>query len=97
MSRSILKNKYIRRKTGHGYSWNSRNEREVKNTHRCDEMPKNKPSKLVLMHCHADVDWLQDATYCGGHSRRRGGHRMVSGLVRASLKRELEKKLKEEE
>ena len=61
----------------------------VRNPHRQDEMPKNKPSRLVSMHCcSSKVDWLQDSTSFGGHSRPKGGHRRVSGLVRASLKRE---------
>ncbi len=60
----------------------------VRNPHRQDEMPKNKPSKIVTMHCSVkSVDWLQDSTSFGGHSRPKGGHRRVSGLVRASLRR----------
>lgn len=67
-----------------------------KNRHRLDEMPKNHPSKLVQMHCGAVVDWLQDATYCGGHKRQRYGHRQVSGLVRANLKQECRKLVEEQ-
>lgn len=69
----------------------------VRNPHRQDEMPKNKPSKQVTMHCSVkSVDWLQDSTSFGGHSRPKGGHRLVSGLVRASLKREKVKQILEE-
>ena len=66
----------------------------VRNPHRQDEMPKNKPLKQVTMHCSVkSVDWLQDSTSFGGHSRPKGGHRRVSGLVRASLKRETRKQI----
>ena len=69
---------------------------DVRNKHRQDEMPKNYPSKLITMHCSADVDWLNHPGSFGGHKPRRGGHRRVSGLVRASLKEELRKRLNEE-
>lgn len=69
---------------------------KVRNKHRQDEMPKNYPSKLITMHCSADVDWLNHPGSFGGHKPRQGGHRRVSGLVRASLKEELRKRLKEE-
>lgn len=69
---------------------------EVRNKHRQDEMPKNRASKLVYMHCAADVVWLNHPGYCEGHRPRRGGHRRVSGLVRASLKEETRNKLKED-
>ncbi len=69
----------------------------VRNPHRQDEMPKNKPSKIVAMHCSVkSLDWLQDSTSFGGHSRPKGGHRQVSGLVRASLKREARKLIHQE-
>ena len=68
----------------------------IRNKHRQDEMPKNRASKLVYMHCSVCVDWLDHPGYCEGHRPRRGGHRRVSGLVRASLKEELRKRLKEE-
>ena len=60
----------------------------IRNPHRQDEMPKNRPSRLVLSHCSADISWLEDSTSFGGHSRPSGGHRQVSGLVRASLRNE---------
>ena len=66
----------------------------ARNPHRQDEMPKNKPSRLVSIHCcSTKVNWLQDSTSFGGHSRPKGGHRRVSGLVRASLKRETRKQI----
>lgn len=78
MSRSRLKNKWMKKKYGY----------DGRNPHHLDEMPKNRPSRLVSNHCSADVSWLQEPTSFGGHKPRRGGHRLVSGLVRASLKEE---------
>ena len=69
---------------------------QVRNPHRQDEMPKNWPSRLILTHCSADVAWLEDSTSFGGHSRPRGGHRRVSGLVRASLRNETRKLILEQ-
>ena len=95
MSRSRLKNKYMR-KLWKGESFiASKMGNPVRNTHRQDEVPKNQPSKLVVNHCSADVEWLENSTSFGGHSRPAGGHRRVSGLVRASLKEE-ERKILEE-
>jgi hypothetical protein len=96
MSRSYLRDKWMRKNTtGQSYFPYTPKDK-VRNKHRQDEMPKNKASKLVTMHCSADVDWLNHPGYCEGHRPRRGGHRRVSGLVRASLKEELRKRLKEE-
>ena len=88
MSRSKLRNNFIRSLyKGHSFFAAKRNN-PVRDPHRQDEMPKNTPSRLVWTHCSADVSWLQDSTSCGGHSRPEGGHSRVSGLVRASLRRE---------
>jgi len=73
-----------------------RHNKEIHNPHRKDEAPKNHPSKLITMHCSADVSWLEDSTSYGGHSRPRGGHRRVSGLVRASLKKKTSKLILEQ-
>lgn len=97
MSRSRLKDKFMRRcYTGRSKkSWNG--DVPTRNPHRLDEMPKNTPSKLVLMHCSAVVEWLEDSiSVVGGHSRSAGGHRRVSGLVRASLKEETRKQMLEQ-
>jgi len=49
------------------------------------------------MHCSAVVSWLEDSiSAVGGHSRPVGGHRRVSGLVRASLKEETRKLMQEQ-
>lgn len=69
----------------------------VRNPHRQDEMPKNKPSRLITTHCSSTkVNWLQDSTSFGGHSRPKGGHRRVSGLVRAGLRNETRKLILEQ-
>jgi len=96
MSRSILRNKYIRSLYKGESRFVAKADREVHNPHRQDEMPKNRPSRLVFCNCGADVSWLQDSTSFGGHSRQKGGHRRVSGLVRASLKRKSLKLIKEQ-
>ena len=82
MSRSYLHTKYV----PEYITWASYKNKEERNPHHLDEMPRNNPSKFITTHCSAYVNWLQDATSYGGHSRQKGGHRKVSGLVRASLK-----------
>ena len=91
MSRSILKDKYMRKLWKRYSSMVPKWSAAERNPHHMDEAPKNHPSRLVMNHCSADVDWLQDSTSFGGHSRPAGGHRRVSGLVRASLKEETRK------
>ena len=62
--------------------------------HRLIEVPKNRPSRYITTHCSADVRWLQESTSFGGHSIPKGGHRKVSGLVRAKVKKELKEQLR---
>ena len=66
MSRSILKDKYMRRcYTGRSFK-SSKWDDPVRNPHRQDEMPKNSPSRLVLIHCPAvKVKWLQSPSNRG--------------------------------
>ena len=60
-----------------------------KNSYKRDEMPKNSASRYIMTHCSADVSWVEDMpTDYSAHKRRKGAHSMVSGLVRASVKRE---------
>ena len=66
------------------------------NPRRLDEMPKNKPSRYITTHCSADVSWLQEPGSFGGHRIPKGGHRRVSGLVRAKVKEEVRKHIKTE-
>ena len=56
----------------------------------------NYPSRYITSHCSAEVGWLQESTSFGGHSIPKGGHRRVSGLVRASVKREVRKEIESE-
>lgn len=66
----------------------------IHNPHRQDECPKNRPSKYISMRCDWDmVGWLQEPVNFGGHKPRKGGHRMVSGIVRAKVKREIAKEI----
>ena len=93
MSRSKLQDKWMRE------NWTKTAKRmhiKTKNPHRQDEAPKNKPSKYILTHCSADVAWLQESTSFGGHSIPKGGHRRVSGIVRANVKKEIRKQIQEE-
>ena len=95
MSRSRLKDKWMKMVWNGNSLWAKRFHIKQKNKHRQDEKPKNHPSKLVATHCSADVAWLQESGSFGGHSIPKGGHRKVSGLVRASLKEEARKQIDE--
>ena len=95
MSRSRLRNKWMRKQYAKaGRSYMRRNMRNPdRNPHRLDEMPKNKPSRYIATHCSADVSWLQEPGSFGGHRIPKGGHRRVSGLVRARVKEEVRKQM----
>lgn len=68
-----------------------------RNPHHLDEVPKNCPSRYIITHRDViKVRWLQESTSFGGHSIPTGGHRRVSGLLRASVKREIQKQIKSE-
>ena len=77
------------------WSYTRRN-KQNRNPNRLDEVPKNRPSRYITTHCSADVRWLQEPTSLGGHSIPKGGHRQVSGLVRACVKEEVRKELETE-
>ena len=98
MSRSKLRNKWMRKRYANaGRNFAQSKMRNINhNPHRQDEVPKNKPSLYITTHCSADVGWLQESTSFGGHSIPKGGHRRVSGLVRASVKREVQKQIDNE-
>ena len=97
MSRSKLRDKFMRKcYVGRSFK-SSKWDDPIRNPHRQDEMPKNSPSKLILVHCDdMKIEWLQSSSTFRGHSCPKGGHRMVSGLVRASLKREARKQILEQ-
>lgn len=96
MSRSKLQDKWMRENWTGISKIAKRMHIKHKNPHRQDEVPKNKPSKYILTHCSVDVAWLQESTSFGGHSIPNGGHRRVSGLVRAHVKKEIRKQIQEE-
>lgn len=102
MSRSRLRNKWMRKKYAQpGRSYMRKKMKDPNhNPHRQDEAPKNHPSRYITTHCSADVRWLQESTSFGGHNIPKGGHRRVSGLVRARVKederKQIESELKEE-
>ena len=59
--------------------------------------PRNRPSKFITARCKGiKVAWLQESTSFGGHSIPKGGHRKVSGIVRACLKEETRKEIQEQ-
>ena len=95
MSRSKLHNRWVKKHT-YEEKFMSLRKKRIKNPHRLDEAPKNRPSRYITEHCSADVHWLQEPTSFGGHRIPRGGHTRVSGLVRASVKEEVRKQIKEE-
>ena len=68
-----------------------------RNPHRLDEVPKNFPSRYIVTHCDWGlVSWLQESTSYGGHSIPKGGHRKVSGIVRARVKEEVRQQIDSE-
>ena len=96
MSRSKLRDRYMRRcYTGRSFK-SSKWDAPVRNPHRHDEMPKNNPSKLVLIHCHCSINRMMGWSTFRGHSCSTGAHRQVRGLVRACLKREHRKEMLEQ-
>ena len=98
MSRSKLRNKWMRKQyenAGRNFA-QSKMKNINRNPHRQDEVSKNKPSRYITTHCSVEVSWLQESTLFGGHSIPQGGHRRVSGLVRASVNREVRKQIETE-
>lgn len=68
----------------------------VRNEHRQDECPKNKPSKFITTRCSfSKVAWLQESTSFGGHKIPKGGHRKVSGIVRAKVREEIRREIED--
>ena len=99
MSRSKLRNKWMRKQYADDpfISYARRNmQYPNRNPHRLDEVPKNRPSRYIKTHSSNFVERYQTSVSYGGHSIPKGGHRMVSGLVRASVKEEVRKRIKEE-
>ena len=98
MSRSVLRSKWMRKNYSDPYvSYTRRNMKDPnRNPHRLDEVSKNHPSRYITTHCKNQIHYLQESTSFGGHSIPKGGHRMVSGLVRAKVKKEIRKQIESE-
>lgn len=104
MSRSYLRDKYTAKRIKEIKRYKGKDLMHLKpipdsntgNEHKRDEMPKNKPSKSITKYCKDDIEHLNRPTYCSGHSTNKG-RRIVSGIVRASRKREINKEIQEEE
>lgn len=96
MSRSYLQNKWMQKiYAGVGRSFRQSKMKDIgRNPHRLDEVPKNFPSRYITTHCDwLLVSWLQESTSYGGHSIPTGGHRRVSGIIRARVKEEVRREI----
>lgn len=80
---------------GHSF-FASKADDSVRNVHRQDEAPKNRPSRYITQRIGGcKVAWLQESTSFGGHSIPKGGHRKVSGIVRAKVREEVRMNIEE--
>ena len=94
MSRSHLHNKFMRKQWKGRFLFAAKTDLSVRNEHRQDECPKNKPSKFISTRCSKNkVAWLQESTSYGGHKIPKGGHRKVSGIVRAKMREEVRREI----
>lgn len=96
MSGSKLQNQWMRKQYADVSRWlHAGNIKYVsRNPHRLDEVPKNFPSRYIATHCDCGlVSWFQESTSYGGHSIPTGGHRKVSGIVRARVKEEIRQQI----
>jgi len=87
MSRSFIRNKYVKSTLAEG---------NKRNPHRLDEMPKNWPSKYITTKCELiKTSWLQEPGSFGGHKVRHQGHRIVSGIVRQKMKEDTRQEIQD--
>ena len=94
MSRSHLHNKYMRKQWKGRSLFAAKAALPVRNEHRQDECPKNRPSKFITTRCSfSKVAWLQESTSFGGHKIPKGGHRKISGIVRAKVREEVRREI----
>ena len=69
-------------------------EKDKRNPHRLDEMPKNSPSKFIGSRFGRDkITWVQEHSTTWGHRPVRNGHSMISGIVRQKVKEEIRKEI----
>ena len=94
MFRSKLHNKFMWLQWKGRSLFTAKADLPVRNEHRQDECPKNKPSKFISTRCClSKVSWLQESTSFGGHKIPKGGHRKVSGIVRAKVREEVRREI----
>ena len=94
MSHSKLHNKFMRKQWKGRSLFAAKADLAVRNEHRQDECPKNKPSKFITTRCSfSKVAWLQESTSFGGHKIPKGGHRKVSGIVRDKVREEVRREI----
>ena len=94
MSHSKLHNKFMRKQWKGRSLFMAKADLPVRNEHRQDECLKNKPSKFISTRCClSKVSWLQESTSFGGHKIPKGGHRKVSGIVRAKVREEVRREI----
>ncbi len=94
MSHSKLHNKFMRKQWKGRSLFAAKADLPVRSEHRQDECPRNKPSKFITTRCSfSKVAWLQEFTSYGGHKIPKGGHRKVSGIVRAKMREEVRREI----
>lgn len=94
MSHSKLHNKFMRKQWKGRSLFAAKAALPVRNEHRQDECPKNKPSKFITTRCSfSKVAWLQESTSFSGHKIPKGGHRKVTGIVRAKVREEVRREI----
>ena len=94
MSHSKLHNKFMRKQWKGRFLFTAKADHPVRNEHRQDECPKNKPSKFITTRCSfSKVAWLQESTSFSGHKIPKGGHRKVTGIVRAKVREEVRREI----
>lgn len=94
MSHSKLHSKFMRKQWKGWSLFTAKADLPVRNEHRQDECPKNKPSKFITTRCSfSKVAWLQESTSFSGHKIPKGGHRKVTGIVRAKVREEVRREI----
>lgn len=67
----------------------------MKKKYRCNYAPSNHPSKYVTYRCRK-VSWVQQHSTTWSHRPVRGGHTMISGIVRQKVKEEIRDEIRRE-
>ena len=94
MSHSKLHNKFMRKQWKGRSLFMAKADLPVRNEHRQDECPKNKPSKFITTRCSfSKVAWLQESTSDCGDKSPKGVHVKVSGIVRTKVREEVRREI----